>query len=96
MDVYLYRAVLWCGPCMRQMLLDDARVEADFDHSDHDPAQSPDSALRVKGYKQESDYDSDELPKGPYGNGGGETDSPQHCDACGCFLQNPLTTDGYR
>jgi hypothetical protein len=96
MDAYLYRAALWCGPCIRQMLLDEARVEADFDHSDHNPARALQSALRVRGYKEEVDYDSDDLPKGPYSDGGGEADSPQHCDACCCFLGNPLTTDGYR
>jgi hypothetical protein len=42
----------------------------------------------------ESSYDSDEWPKGPYANGGGEADSPQHCDACGTFLENVLTADG--
>lgn len=42
----------------------------------------------------ESSYDSDDYPKGPYENGGGEADTPQHCDACGVFLQNPLTSDG--
>lgn len=42
----------------------------------------------------ESSYDSDEWPKGPYGEGGGEADSPQHCDMCGVFLENPLTPDG--
>ena len=44
----------------------------------------------------ESSYDSGDYPKGPYGNGGGESDSPQHCGACGVFLENPLTQDGYR
>lgn len=42
----------------------------------------------------ESSYDSDEWPKGPYEDGGGEADCPQHCDACGLFLENPLTGDG--
>lgn len=42
----------------------------------------------------ESSYDSDHYPKGPYGDGGGEADSPQHCGACGVFLENPLTPDG--
>jgi len=27
----------------------------------------------------ESSYDSGEFPKGPYPDGGGESDSPQHC-----------------
>ena len=57
----------------------------------------------------ESSYDSDEFPKGPYEDGGGEADTPQHCgsgDGCinaiagnddtevGAFLENPLTKDG--
>lgn len=42
----------------------------------------------------ESSYDSDEWPKGPYADGGGEADTPQHCDGCGLFLENPLTADG--
>jgi hypothetical protein len=40
------------------------------------------------------DGTSDTFPQGPYGAGGGEADSPQHCDDCGEFLENPLTTDG--
>lgn len=40
-------------------------------------------------------YDSDDYPKGPFDNGGGEADCPQHCDACGTFLENPLTQEGY-
>lgn len=43
----------------------------------------------------ETQYDSDVYPKGPYPNGGGEADSPQHCDNCGRFLDNPLTQEGY-
>jgi len=39
-------------------------------------------------------YDSDEYPKGPYDDGGGEADCPQHCDQCRTFLGNPLTGDG--
>lgn len=38
--------------------------------------------------------DSDYYPQGPYPAGGGEADCPQHCDACGAFLENPLTDDG--
>lgn len=37
---------------------------------------------------------SDKYPQGPYPDGGGEADCPQHCDACGVFLENPLTKDG--
>ena len=42
----------------------------------------------------ESTWDSGDYPKGPYPDGGGEADSPQHCDHCGEFLENPLTDDG--
>jgi hypothetical protein len=52
--------------------------------------------------------DSNDYPQGPFPNGGGEADSPQHCDSgpdclaaeniggrrVGAFLQNPLTSDG--
>jgi len=39
--------------------------------------------------------DSERWPQGPYSDGGGEADSPQHCDHCQVFLENPLTSDGY-
>ena len=42
-----------------------------------------------------NDDDLKERPQGPYPDGGGEADAPQHCDACNVFLQNPLTSDGY-
>jgi hypothetical protein len=37
--------------------------------------------------------DSDTFPQA-CPNGGGEADSPQHCDYCGLFLENMLTADG--
>ena len=55
------------------------------------------------------DDDSDNYPKGPFGDGGGESDCPEHCaayDDClnaidlpdgrkiGAWLENPLTGDG--
>lgn len=43
----------------------------------------------------EVDWDSDVYPKGPYPDGGGEADCPNHCACCGCFLENPLTPNGY-
>ena len=51
---------------------------------------------KPKGYDPdyESSWDSDDFPKGPFSNGGGESDSPQHCAGCGLFLENPLTDDG--
>jgi len=59
----------------------------------------------------ETSYDSDEYPKGPYPDGGGEADCPQHCGSgencinaielsdghkIGAFLENPLTSDGVK
>lgn len=38
--------------------------------------------------------DSDHWPQGPYADGGGEADTPQHCGHCQLFLENPLTMDG--
>lgn len=44
----------------------------------------------------EYSYDSDDFPKGPFSDGGGEADSPNHCGnrECQVFLENPLTEDG--
>ena len=36
----------------------------------------------------------DNYPHGPYPQGGGESDTPAHCDNCQVFLENPLTDDG--
>lgn len=44
--------------------------------------------------ENESSYDSDQFPKGPYPDGGGESDYPCHCAGCNAFLNNPLTPDG--
>lgn len=63
---------------------------------------------RPKDWRDETTYDSDEFPKGPYDNGGGECDGPQHCasrEEClepteidgekyGRFLENDLTDEG--
>jgi|ETNvirnome_6_100_1030635.scaffolds.fasta_scaffold06265_5 hypothetical protein len=38
--------------------------------------------------------DSECTPIGAYPDGGGEADTPQHCDTCREFLENPLTDDG--
>jgi sarcosine oxidase delta subunit len=45
--------------------------------------------------EDEHTFDSDDYPKGPYPDGGGESDTPQHCGGCRAFLYNPLTQDGY-
>ena len=38
----------------------------------------------------ETTYDSDDFPKGPYPNGGGESDYPENCDQCHVSLDNPV------
>jgi hypothetical protein len=52
------------------------------------------AALAPENPDDESTYDSDNWPKGPYADGGGEADCPQHCDVCHVFLENPLTSEG--
>lgn len=61
-----------------------ASVKAILDGSNQKPANVDD----------ETTFDSDNYPKGPVADGGGESDSFQHCDSCGEFLGNSLTTDG--
>jgi hypothetical protein len=50
------------------------------------PAEALQQIVSANGFTSESDYDSDDLPKGPYAQGGGEADTPQHCEGCGQFL----------
>lgn len=73
MNIYLYRAALYCEDCDEKI-----KKRLGYSHEGMD----------------ETEYDSDEYPKGPYPDGGGEADSPQHCDACELFLENALTGDG--
>jgi hypothetical protein len=49
---------------------------------------------RLASMPEEEREDSGRYPAGPYANGGGEADTPQHCDACMIHLGNPLTPDG--
>jgi hypothetical protein len=92
MDAYLYKAALWCGPCIIKTLV--AERKAAPGALDMEPAEALQQIVSSNGFTSESDYDSDDLPKGPYPDGGGEADTPQHCDSCGQFLENPLTGDG--
>jgi hypothetical protein len=92
MDVYLYKAALWCGSCIIKALV--AERKAAPGAIDMPPAEALEQIVSANGFTAESDYDSDDLPKGPYADGGGEADTPQHCDGCRQFLENPLTCDG--
>lgn len=57
--------------------------------------ESMKARLYKKGPLGSGRTDSDHYPQGPYSDGGGEADGPNHCDHCGVFLENPLTVDGF-
>ena len=92
MDAYIYRAALWCGPCVIKALV--AARKAAPGAIDMSAADALQQIASANGFTSESDYDSDDLPKGPITEGGGEADTPRHCEACRRFLANPLTGDG--
>ena len=86
MNVYVYQAALLCEDCgeaTREQLTEGQRRAG---------PPWPDWWLDPN---DEQSYDSDDYPKGPYDDGGGESDTPGHCDQCSMFLENPLTTEGY-
>jgi len=94
MRVYMYESALFCERCgeaIRAKLDESEKVQKLFLEI---AARRNCSAACAR--EHESEYDSDEYPKGPYPHGGGEADTPQHCDACHVFLENPLTEDGVR
>jgi hypothetical protein len=92
MDAYIYRAAVWCGPCVIKALV--AAGKAAPGAIDMSPAEALQQIVSANGFTSESHYGSDDLPKGPYAEGGGEADIPQHCQGCGQFLGNPLTPHG--
>jgi|SRR5580692_1936962 hypothetical protein len=79
---YVYRAALYCEVCA------DKLHEKIFAET---PTKVP-SAKEIASC--DLCWDSDDYPAGPYCDGGGEADCPQHCHMCGEFLENPLTSDG--
>lgn len=108
MKAYMYQAALYCEPCG---LAIKARIDSDWSAKtdavdaiirlraqlrDHGLAAGYDDVTRrvMRAFGMPRD-DSGSYPQGPYSDGGGESDTPTHCDACGAFLQNGLTGDGY-
>lgn len=95
MDVYIYQAALLCVPCGERI-----RAELKEDCGCCGGLHAFLGGIDCRGFNREgeptceSHYDSDDYPKGPFPDGGGEADSPQHCDFCLKFLQNPLTAEG--
>jgi len=80
MSVYVYQAALLCNDCG---CAKRNMIAAEY------PELVPQNPA------EESSYDSDEFPKGPYDSDSNDSDSIQHCDHCGVFLENPLTNEGY-
>jgi hypothetical protein len=80
MNVYIFQAALLCESCGKATA-DQLRESIKSLHPEFEE-------------ENESTFDSDYFPKGPYPDGGGEADTPQHCDHCHAFLENPLTADG--
>lgn len=97
MDAYVYKAALWCGACAAEikagLMLDCATCGGHHAKIDYLDCRGIDQETGEP--KHETLYDSDDYPKGPFLDGGGESDYPQHCDGCGVFLENPLTDIGY-
>src|ERR1700690_913257 len=99
MNTYIYQAALYCQPCGLEIIKDCMErgiapysVSCGLNYSSH--ANSGDIDCDKYDPGNESNWDSDEFPKGPFGDGGGEADSPQRCDSCDLFLENHLTEDG--
>jgi hypothetical protein len=69
MDAYVYKAALWCGSCIMKTLV--AVGKAAPGAIDMLPAEALEQILSANGFTSESDYDSDDLPKDPYADGGG-------------------------
>lgn len=100
MQVFIYQSALLCKSCgeaARAKLDSDGKRPPVYREESHnvnafgEASFHPDKFIREA---HESTFDSDDYPKGPYPDGGGEADCPQHCDTCGEFLGNPLTDDG--
>ena len=110
MNAYVYDADLYCEECaneIKECILKDVtarvepladaairRLEKDLDIKVSDKTFERIFNLAIKA-KMPDNCDSGEYPCGPYADGGGESDTPSHCGACGEFLENPLTSDGY-
>ena len=101
MNAYVYRADLYCEACTAKIkakggTTGEGRLCYDPKHETPCRYDWCPACLDECPEPDESTYDSDDWPKGPYPEGGGEADTPNHCASCQLFLENPLTDDGYR
>lgn len=92
MDAYLYKAALYSAEGI--MLALSAETGANLKGEDAESLLDKLAKERGIDRANESTFDSDDFPKGPFADGGGEADTPQHCDVTGEHLENPLTEDG--
>lgn len=98
MNVYIFQADIYCEDCGKDIANCINKDCADL------------AKHLTKIYPLEK-TDSNHYPQGPYPDGGGESDTPQHCGCgkdclnaitlrngrkVGCFLENPLTSEGYQ
>ena len=85
MDGYIYQAAVYCADCadkIKKELNKEAwEGKIPMEKIPPDPTD-------------ERSFDSDDYPAGPYRMHDQESDSPQHCDECGIFLENHLTSEG--
>lgn len=79
MLAYTYRADIYCPDCA-------GKIQQELD--------TRAKWVRKASYPVAWSGASDVYPSGPHASGGGEADCPQHCGACGVFLENPLTDEG--
>jgi hypothetical protein len=84
-DAFIYRAALYCTDCATDVV----GLVCDCEH--HGMKTRSDGRLHAN---VSNLCDSECTPMGPFADGGGESDTPQHCDSCGVFLENSLTDDG--
>jgi hypothetical protein len=102
-DAYIFQADFWCNDCIRTYLKDREEVMLAFPDlmvgGEHLISTEYMLAALIEANGRDpvnpATWDSDEFPKGPESDGGGESDTPAHCCQCHTFLENPLTGDGY-
>ena len=103
MDAYVYQAALLCEDCAHGVM--NATVTGYWpdctcgrEANEHTYPDDHHRAPQRHGCREyapdESTYDSDDFPKGPYPDGGGWADSPQACDQCMIPLDNPIIPIG--
>jgi hypothetical protein len=82
MNAYIYQADIYCEDCGERIkAINQKRWSLAWQTA----------GVSVEPFDHE---DSDHLPQGPYPDGGGEADTPQHCAGCMIPLGNPLTAEG--